>query len=134
MSFGIPVNSATATMEEIYELLCWLYTTVQNTFVYDHSGGPYYPSDLTELSEGKILYLEQFADKPDYEQVAKSLQAKTYIVSSLAQVCVRVLHMEKGVSQAGAGLGTLTTWRPARVCGERRGPAGVARRGGEERL
>jgi hypothetical protein len=49
MSFGIPVNIVTAVMEEIYERLCWLYSTVQNTFVNDHSGKHYCLSDLTEL-------------------------------------------------------------------------------------
>jgi hypothetical protein len=73
MSFGVPVNIATAAMEEIYERLCWLYTTVQNTLVYDYRGNNYNLSDLTELSEGKIPYPQQFANKPDYEQ--KSLQA-----------------------------------------------------------
>jgi hypothetical protein len=33
-----------------------------------HIGYTYHPSDLTELSEGKIPYPEQFADRPDNEQ------------------------------------------------------------------
>jgi hypothetical protein len=68
----------TAAMEEIYERLCWIYTTVQTSFVYDHLGNTYYLSDLTELSEGKILYPEQFANKPDYEQnsLLQNLQMK----------------------------------------------------------
>jgi hypothetical protein len=57
MSFCIPVNIATAAMEEIYGRLCWLYTTLHNTFVYDHTDS-YYLSDLTELSVGKIPYPE----------------------------------------------------------------------------
>jgi hypothetical protein len=68
LSFGIPVNIVTAAMEEIYERLCWLQTTVQNILVYDHRGSNYYLSDLTELSKGKIPYPEQFANKPDCEQ------------------------------------------------------------------
>ncbi len=62
MSFGILINIATAAMEGIYELLCWVYTTVQNTFAYDHSGSVYYLSELTVLSQGKIPYPEQFTD------------------------------------------------------------------------
>jgi hypothetical protein len=42
--------------------------TQQNTFVYDHSGYNYFLSDLTGLSEGKIPYLDLFANKPGYEQ------------------------------------------------------------------
>jgi hypothetical protein len=68
MSFGIPVNIAIATMEDIYEKLCWSYTTMRNTFVYDHKDDSYLLSDLTELFAGKILYPEQFSKKPDYEQ------------------------------------------------------------------
>ncbi len=75
MSFCIPVNIATAAMEDIYERLCWLYTTVQNTLLYDHRGNTHYLSDLTELSEGKVPYPGQFANKPNYEQ--KSLRLRT---------------------------------------------------------
>ncbi len=35
-------------------------------------GNTYHPSELTELSEGRIPYQEQFANKLDYEQ--KSLR------------------------------------------------------------
>ena len=68
MSFCIAINIATAAMEEIYERLCWIYITVKNTLVYDRVGNTYHLSDLTELSEGRIPYLEQFTDKLDYEQ------------------------------------------------------------------
>ncbi len=54
MSFGIPVNIATAAMEDIYERLCWTYITVKKTLVHDHVGNSYHLSDLTELSEGRI--------------------------------------------------------------------------------
>ncbi len=67
MSFSISINVATAAMEEIYERLCFIYITV-NTLVYDHVRNTYHPSDLTELSEVRILYPEHFANKPDYEQ------------------------------------------------------------------
>jgi hypothetical protein len=42
-------NIATTAIEEIYKRLCWIYTTVQNTFVYDHNGtsNHYYLSDLS---------------------------------------------------------------------------------------
>ena len=80
MSFGILVNIATAAMGEIQVLLCWLYTTVHNTVVYDHTDEAYSLSDLTasELSKGKIPYPEQYANKPDYEQksLLQDLQMK----------------------------------------------------------
>ena len=38
MVFGIPINIPTATMEVIYERLCWLYATVWTTFVSDAIG------------------------------------------------------------------------------------------------
>ncbi len=68
MSFCIPINIATAAMEEIYKRLCWIYITVKNTLVHDHVGNTYHFSDLTELSEGRIPYPEQFAYTPDCEQ------------------------------------------------------------------
>ncbi len=61
MSFGIPINIATAAMEEIYETLCWIYITVKNTLVYDHVDYTFLLSDL-ELSEGRIPHQEQFAN------------------------------------------------------------------------
>jgi hypothetical protein len=67
ISFGIPINVATAAMEEIYKRLCWICITV-NTLVYDHVSNTYHLSDLKELSEGRIPYPEQFTCKPDYEQ------------------------------------------------------------------
>ena len=65
-------------MEGIYERLCWIYITVKNTLVYDHVGNTYHLSELTELSEGRIPYLEQFANKLDYEQkqLLQDLQMK----------------------------------------------------------
>ena len=51
MSLCIPINIATAAMEDIYKRLCWLYITMKNTLVYDHIGNTYHLSDLIELSE-----------------------------------------------------------------------------------
>ncbi len=70
MSFGISINIATDAMEGIYERLCLIYITVitVNSLVYDHVGNSYHLSELTELSEGRIPYPEQFANKLDYEQ------------------------------------------------------------------
>ena len=68
MSFCISINIATAAMEEIYERLCWIYITVKNTLVYDHVANTYHLSERTELSEGRIPYPEQFANKLDYGQ------------------------------------------------------------------
>ncbi len=67
-SFSISINIATAAMEGIYERLCWIYITLKNTRVYDHVGNTYHLSELTELSEVRIPYPEQFANKLDYEQ------------------------------------------------------------------
>ncbi len=64
--------------------------------------------------------------------MAKSLQSIQYMVSSLAQVCVRTQHMERGVSEAGAGLQTVASLRPARAGRGGRGwceQVGAARRG-----
>ena len=70
MVFGIPINIATATMEDIqvYKRLCWLYVTVRSTLVCDATGNSYPLSDLTKLSRAQIPYPEQFVNKFDYEQ------------------------------------------------------------------
>ncbi len=68
MVFCIPINIATATMEEIYETLCWPYVTVRAMLVFDAIGYSYPFSDLTELSEAHIHYPEHFVNKFDYEQ------------------------------------------------------------------
>jgi hypothetical protein len=76
--FGIPINIATAVMEDIYERLCWLYVAVRDTLVCDAIGNSYPLSDLSELSEAQIPYPERFVNKPDYEQklFLKDLQMK----------------------------------------------------------
>jgi hypothetical protein len=78
MSFSISINIATAVMEGIYERLCSMYITVKNTLVYDHVGNTYHLSELTEVSEGRIPYPEQFTNKLDYEQkpLLQDLQMK----------------------------------------------------------
>ncbi len=68
MSLGIPINIVTAAMEDIHDRLCWIYITVKNTIVYAKVVNNYHLSVLTELSEGRIPFPEQFANKPDYEQ------------------------------------------------------------------
>ncbi len=65
--------------------------------------------------------------------MVKSLQSKQYMVSSLARVRVCMQHIERGVSEAGAGLQILASLRPALAGGGGRGrceQAGAARRGG----
>ena len=78
MVFGNPINIATATMEDIYERLCWLYATVRSTIVCDGTGKYHSLSDLTELSRAKIPYSEQFVNRFDYEQnsILRDLQTK----------------------------------------------------------
>ncbi len=70
MSFCISIKIATAVMEGIYKRLCCMYITVitVDTLVYDQVGNTYHLSELTELSEGRFPYQEQFANKLEYVQ------------------------------------------------------------------
>ncbi len=68
MSFGIRINIATAALEDIYERLCWVCSTLRNTLVFDHRGVPHNLMYITDLSRGKFPYPEQFSEEPDYEQ------------------------------------------------------------------
>jgi hypothetical protein len=68
MSFGIRINIATAAMKDIYESLCWVYTTLRNTLVFDHRGVSHDLMFIIDLSRGKIPYPEHFSKKSDYEQ------------------------------------------------------------------
>ncbi len=70
-------------------------------------------------------------------RVAKSLQSKQYMVSSLAQVSVCTQHMARGVSEAGAGIHT--TFSPGKrdffvEVGYARGPCGAANLGSKKLL
>ncbi len=78
MSFGIRINIATAAVEDIYERLCWVYTTLKNTLLFDHKGEAHNLFYRSELSKGKIPYPEQFSKKPNYEQdsLIRDLQRK----------------------------------------------------------
>jgi hypothetical protein len=111
-------------MGEPYERLCWIYITVKITLVYDHVGNTCHLSDLTELSEGRITYLEQFANKPDYEQksLLQDLRMKDDLYSrtnwikqgeeSLLQI---VLIFEKNPSRKLSRVST-TQMRSSRIC------------------
>ena len=68
MSFSNPINVATASVESIYERLCWLYATFKSTFVYNASGKSYQLSDITQLSRAKIPYPARFEEMIDYKQ------------------------------------------------------------------
>ncbi len=68
MLFGIRINIATAAMEDMYERLCWLYTTLRNPLVFGHRGVSHDLMFMTDLSRGKIPYPEHFSKKPDYWQ------------------------------------------------------------------
>ena len=46
MPFGTRVNFETAVIKDIYERLCWVYTTLRNTLVFDHKGKPHYLFDI----------------------------------------------------------------------------------------
>ena len=70
MAFSNPINIATASVEQIFERLCWLYSTFRSTFVYDAIGKSYPLSDITQLKRGKIPYSERFNEMIDYQQNA----------------------------------------------------------------
>ena len=70
MSFSNPINVAKASMEQIYERLCWIYSTFRSTFVYDAIGKSYPLSDFTQLSRAKIPYPELFNEMMDCKQIA----------------------------------------------------------------
>ena len=79
MSFSNPINVATASMEHIYERLCWIYATFRSTFVYDAIGQQYQLSDITQLSRAKIPYPELSNEVIDYKQnevIIRELQMK----------------------------------------------------------
>ena len=78
MSFSNPINIVTASMEQIYERLCWIYSTLRSTFVYDAIGKSYPLLDITPLIRGKISYPERFNEMVDYKQnaVIQDLQMK----------------------------------------------------------
>ena len=78
MSFSNPINVATESMEQIYERLCWIYSTFRSTFVYDAIGKSYPLSDITQLTRAKIPYPERFDEMIDYKQneVIQDLQTK----------------------------------------------------------
>ena len=84
MSFSNPLNVATASVESIYERLCWLYATFKSTFVYNASGKSYPLSDITHLSRAKIPYPELFNEMIDYKQneVVQELQMKDVICTT----------------------------------------------------
>ncbi len=78
MSFCIRINIATAAMEDIYERLCWVFTTLSSTLVFDRRGVSHSLVFIIDLSKGKIPYPEHFSKKPDYEQksLIRDLQLK----------------------------------------------------------
>jgi hypothetical protein len=55
-------------MEDIYERLCWLYTTLCYTLVFHYMGEAHNLMHISDLFRGKIPYPEQFPKKPEYEQ------------------------------------------------------------------
>ena len=49
MSFSNPINIATATMEQIYERLCWVYAAIRSTVIFDAIGNSYQLSVITQF-------------------------------------------------------------------------------------
>ena len=78
MSFSNPINIATATMEQIYERLCWVYAALRSTVIFDAIGNQYQLSVITQLTRGKISYPERFYEMVDYKQtsIIQNLQMK----------------------------------------------------------
>ena len=78
MSFSNPINIATATMEQIYERLCWVYAALRSTVIFDAIGNSYQLSVITQLTRGKIPYPERFYEMVDYKQtsIIQNLQMK----------------------------------------------------------
>ena len=78
MSFSNPINISTATMEQIYESLCWVYAALRSTVIFDAIGNSYQLSVLTQLTGGKIPYPKCFNEMIDYQQNAfiQDLQMK----------------------------------------------------------
>ena len=78
MVFYNPINIATATMEEIYERLCWVYSAFRSTVIFDAIGNPHQLSVLTQLTRGKIPYPDRFCEMYDYIQsgIVQKLQVK----------------------------------------------------------
>ena len=78
MSFSNPINIATATMEQIYERLCWIYSALRSTVIFDAIGNSYQLSVLTQFTRGKIPYPELFYEMIDYQQTSaiQNLQVK----------------------------------------------------------
>ena len=66
MIFSSSINIATATMEPIYERMCWIYSALRSTFVYDAIGNSYPLSEITQLTRAKISYPERFDETIDY--------------------------------------------------------------------
>ena len=84
MKFCNPIYLATATMEENYERLGWIYATLKSTFVYDAIGHCYQLLQLTQLTRGKIPFPERFVIMLDYEQnsLIQDLEMKDVLCSS----------------------------------------------------
>ena len=78
MSFSNPINIATATMEQIYERLCWVYATLRSTVIFDAIGNSYQLSVITQLTREMIPQPELFHEMVDYKQtsIIQNLQTK----------------------------------------------------------
>ena len=78
MVFSNLINIVTATMEQIYERLCWIYSALRSTVVHGAIGNSYPLSVITQLTRAKIPYPERFDEMIDSEQneVIQDLQTK----------------------------------------------------------
>ena len=104
MVFSNPINIATATMEHIYERLCWIYSALRSTVVYDAIVNSYPLSDITQLTRGKIPYPARFSEMMDYKQNAliQDLQMKDILCTRkdwisrgrLTTLCQNIMTMK----------------------------------------
>ena len=93
MVFYNPINIATATMEEIYERLCWVYSAFRSTVIFDAIGNPHQLSVLTQLTRGKIPYPDRFCEMYDYIQsgIVQKLQVKDVLCTKTDWLKIRGL-------------------------------------------
>jgi hypothetical protein len=112
MSFGIPINIATAAMEDIYERLCWIYIPVKNTHVYDHVSNTYHLSDL-DITEKNTLV---------YDQVGKTYHLsgplRPRMVIGEKSITIEGIPLKDPVHKAGIAIGKVQSlptvcWMPA---------------------
>ena len=113
MAFSNPINIATASVEQIFERLCWLYSTFRSTFVFDAIGKSYPLSDITQLTRGKIPYPERFNEMNDYQLNAaiQGLQTSDLICTREDWILRGRLYHTMEISVTMMGKNYLSAWK-----------------------